>query len=212
MKLGNIIYEKELVNHEPLDYINYYDSTKDLSEIDWKLPTLIVGWTYMMEKFKNNKIIQSANILNHRIESNNLYWEFSFEESKQSHITGVESFINNIFDFYFSDYKYINLDPIFFQINDIDELFNILPKELDSFYFYKRDIIYIIKGKQIWGLNTDIYTFFNFNIDNIIERLKEKIYLPYYIDEDGYLYIEYYKKYSNFDKLKRYLIVILNQK
>ena len=212
MILGNIVYEKELVNHEELDYINYYDSTKDLSGIDWDLPTLIVGWSYMIKTFEDNELIQKANILHHRIESNNLYWEFSFEENKSSHVTGVNSFVTNIFDFYFSRYKYINLDPIFFQINDIDELFNILPKELDSFYQYKRDMIYIIKDDQIWGLNLDIYTFFKFDLSEIQDRLEEKITKPSHIDEDGYLYMKYNKKYQNFDRLKRYIIVILNNK
>jgi len=212
MYLGNIIYEKELVNHDKSDYIQYYDSKSDLSLIDFNLPTLIVGWSYMMNTFKDNELIQNADILHHRIETNKLYWEFSFEESKSSHVTGIKSFTDNIFEFYFSQYKYINLDPIFFQINDVDELMDILPKEIDSFYVYKHDMIYVLKDKIIWGLNLDIYTFFKFDVDEIISKLEDRSYKPIHIDNDGYLYMKYSKKYNNFEKLKRYLIVILNHK
>jgi hypothetical protein len=212
MKIGNIIYEKELVNHETVDYINYYDSRKDLSTVNWDLPTLVVGWSYMMNSFKENDLIQKANILTHRIKSNELYWEFSFDENKSSHVSGVRSFINNIYDFYFSRFKYINLDPIFFQINDVNELMDILPKELDCFYQYKRDMIYILKEKQIWGLNLDIYTFFKFDLNLMQERLEDRIIKQSHIDEDGYLYMNYSKKYPNFEKLKRYLIVMFNNK
>ena len=38
MKIGNILYEKELVNHERVDYINYHqfsgNTEVNLSEID----------------------------------------------------------------------------------------------------------------------------------------------------------------------------------
>jgi len=212
MYLGNIIYEKELVNHDKLDYIQYYDSKSDLSLIDFTLPTLMVGWNYMIETFKDNELIQKANILHHRIETNKLYWEFSFEESKSSHISGIQSFVNNIFDFYFSRYKYINLDPIFFQINDVEELMNILPKEIDSYYMYKNDIIYILKDNQIWGLNLDIYIFFKFDVELILNKLEDRSENPIHIDDDGYLYMKFNKKYNNFEYLKRYLIVILNHK
>jgi hypothetical protein len=200
------------VNHDKLDYIQYYDSKSDLCLIDFNLPTLIVGWSYMMNTFKDNELIQNADILHHRIETNKLYWEFSFEESKSSHVTGIKSFIDNVFEFYFSQYKYINLDPIFFQINDDKELMDILPKEIDSFYVYKHDMIYILKDKQIWGLNLDIYTFFRFDIDKIVSNLEDRSFNPIHIDNDGYLYLKYNKKYGDFEKLKRYLIIILNNR
>jgi hypothetical protein len=166
----------------------------------------------MLKVFKDNEKIRNANILQHRIETNNLYWEFSFEESKLSHVTGVRSFTNSIFSFYFSRYRYINLDPIFFQINDVDDLMNIIPKEIDSFYVYKHDMIYILKDKQIWGLNLDIYTFFRFDIDKIVSNLEDRSFNPIHIDNDGYLYLKYNKKYGDFEKLKRYLIIILNNR
>ena len=41
------------------------------------------------------------NILTHKIIENKLYWEFSFEENKSSHVNGIQSFVENAPDFYF---------------------------------------------------------------------------------------------------------------
>lgn len=47
MKIGNIIYENNLVNHTELEYFNYYNTNKSYDEIDKNLITLYVGWDFM---------------------------------------------------------------------------------------------------------------------------------------------------------------------
>lgn len=214
MKLGSIIYEKELVNHTKVDYINYINSPEEYDKLDKRLPILYVGWSFMKACNPNNEIIQHADILRKKIISNELYWECSFEESKQSHVRGVENFINAVPQFYFSpQYRFINLDPVFFQIVDVQGLLDAMPKEINSIYNFKNEMLYALGmdsfgEKCIWGVNLNMYSFFKMNPEEIIEGLRHRTTKCSY-DSDGSLYMTHYKILPNFTHLKRYLITIL---
>jgi hypothetical protein len=209
MKIANIIYEKELVNHTEVEYVNYYKELKEYDSLDKTLPTLYVGWSFMKACNPNNEIIQHADILKKKIVFNELYWECSFEESKPSHVKGVENFVNLVPQFYFTPkYTYINLDPIFFQIIDIQGLLDVVPKEIDVMYNFKNEMLYILAGNKITGIDLKMYNFFKFNIKEIISNLQNRT-IKCHDDLDGSIYQFYYKILPNFALLKRYLITIL---
>jgi hypothetical protein len=209
MKLGNIVYEKELVNHTEVSYINYFKGPQEYDSLDKTLPTLYVGWSFMKASNPQNPLIQFADILKKRIVSNELYWECSFEESKQSHVRGIENFINAVPQFYFTPkYTYTNLDPIFFQIVDVQGLLDVLPKEIDMLYNLKNEMLYVLKENKIWGVNLKMYEYFKINPEEIIQGLRQRTTKCSY-DLDGSTYQSYYKILPNFSLLKRYLITIL---
>ena len=211
MKIGNIVYEKQLVNHVKLEYINYFNEPIEYNKLDKELPTLYVGWSFMKACNPLNEIIQNANILHKRIITNELYWECSFEESKGSHIKGTESFVNSLPQFYFSSkYSYINLDPVFFQLRDIEDLMDVVPKKIEFIYNYKNEVLYLLFENIIWGINLDTFNYFRFNVDNILNRISERTKIIF-IDPKGEQYQSYYKIFPNFIHLKRYLIILLSK-
>jgi len=210
MKIANIVYEKDLVNHTKVDYINYYNQQIIYDDLDKSLPTLYVGWSFMKQCNPNNEIIQSANILKKKIITNELYWEFSFEENKSSHVNGIEKFVNLVPQLYFTPkYQYVNLDPLFFQIADIEDLVTITPKEIDSIYLFKDDFLYLLKENKIWGINLQLYRYFLFDIGIIKNSFIEKS-KKVFDDKDGELYITQFKIFPTFEQLKRYMVVILS--
>jgi hypothetical protein len=210
MKIANIIYEKELINHAQVDYVNYFNKPQNYNSVDKTLPTLYVGWSFMKSCNPFNEIIQNANILHKKIIANELYWECSFEESKSSHVKGIESFVNLAPQFYFQPkYTYINLDPLFFQITDIEGLMDVLPKEIDFLYNFKNEMIYLLSDNKITGIDLKMYDFFKFNTLEILARIQERT-KKYQNDLDGNTYLSYYKILPDFSHLKRYLIVILS--
>lgn len=211
MKIANIIYEKELVNHKKVDYVNYYNEATSYGELDKTLPTLYVGWSFMKSCNPDNEIIQNANILHKKIIGNELYWECSFDESKASHVKGVEWFINSVPQFYFSPkYSYVNLDPVFFQLKDVDDLMDVVPKKINASYNFKNEMIYLLLDNKITGINLKMYEFFKFSNEEIISRLMERTLDSYY-DSDGSQYQKYYKILPKFTYLKRYLVTILSK-
>jgi hypothetical protein len=74
MKIANIIYEKELVNHTKVEYVNYINEKIEYEKIGNNLPTLYVGWSFMKECNLKNEIIKNADILKKKIITNELYW------------------------------------------------------------------------------------------------------------------------------------------
>lgn len=209
MKIANIIHDGDLVTHKKLEFINYYDKPVKYDDLDKSLPTLYVGWKSMRETNKGHEIFDNANILKHRVITNLLYWEFSFDENKSSHVKGVESFVSYIPTFYFSSkYTYIDLDPVFFQISNTQDLFDVLPKEINGVLLASGDMIYILKDNKITGLNMEMYGFFDFNKDEIIQKLKSRC-SNLYDDSAGTEFIKYSKIFPNYPHLKRYLIVLL---
>jgi hypothetical protein len=209
MKIANIIHEKELVNHTKAEYINYYNEPIEYDKLDKSLPTLYVGWSFMKDCNPGNEIILNADILKKKIITNELYWEFSFKESKTSHVKGVENFVNYVPQFYFAPkYLYVNLDPVFFQIVEIEDLMGVLPKEIDVAYNFKDEMIYVLKENKIWGVNLKMYEYFKFNINEIKENISIRS-AHYMYDMDGQMYLNQYKIFPNFIHLKRYLVVIL---
>ena len=218
MKIANVVYEKDLVNHTKAEYVNYYQEAIAYDKLN-KLPTLYVGWSFMKASNPQNSIIQNADILKKKIITNELYWEFSFQEHKGSHVKGVESFVNIVPQFYFAPkYIYTNLDPVFFQIKDTQDLMDVVPKNIKASYNFKNEMVYLLSKstitgetrETIWGINLKMYEFFKFNIEEIITQLSIRTESSYY-DFEGTEYLKYYKIFPNFTLLKRYLITILSK-
>lgn len=208
IKIANIIHESELVNHDKRDYINYYNEPITYDDLDHTLPTLYVGWNFMRCCNLDNLIIKNANILHKKIIKNELYWEFSFMESKPSHVSGIELFVEHAPEFYFIKYNYINLDPVFFQIATLDNLFDIIPLKLDKVYTHGDKMLYLQKENTIWGIDLEMYKFFNFNIELILELTKAKANTVFE-DSDTTLYQKYYHFLPEFPPLKRYIITLV---
>jgi len=211
MKIANIVYGDELVNHTEVEYINYFKGCRGYDELDKSLPTLFVGWSFMKECNPNNELIQNVDILKKKIITNELYWEFSFQESKSSHVKGVESFSRLAPQFYFtSKYKFTNLDPIFFQLTNVRDVMDVLPKKIDSVYIHKDEMLYLIVDDKISALNLKMYEFFEFDIKELETQITSRTN-DVTIDSDGALFLKYYKIFPNFAHLKRYVIVILTK-
>lgn len=211
MKIANIVYEKELVNHVEVEYVNYYKELIEYDKLDKTLPTLYVGWSFMKACNPSNEIIKNANILHKKIVANELYWECSFEESKSSHVKGIENFITYVPQFYFTPkYNYINLDPVFFQLKNLQDLFDVLPKEIDVAYNYKNEMLYLLVDNKITGLNLKMFEFFKFDLEKIKTKILEKSKI-HQLDLTGEIYQSYYKIFPNFTNLKRYIITILSK-
>lgn len=206
IKIGNIIYNTNLVNHTKLDYINYI-KWDDGIEYDHTIPTLIVGWTLLKSLYPTTL----ETILNKEINENSLYWEYSFEERKEDHVLGTEMFGRNVpYYFFRKNFKYINLDPIFYNINSIDDLKDKLPKHLESMYCIKNNMLYILSKDEVYGVDLIIYSYFNIEKEEILNYLKSMT-SKFFNDEEGSIYLKYYKRYPNFEELKRYLVVLLSK-
>lgn len=207
MVLGRIVYNSELVNHKPVDYIQYIKQETPIFYND-EIPTLYVGWSFL--KKIDNEIIQNQFIDDKVIIKNKIFWEFEFSELKSEHVNGVDEFKNKVPLYYFNNnYKIINVDPIFLNIRTVDELFNFLPNEIDKVYIYENKGCYILRNDVIYCLNFNVLNFYKFDIDIVFSKIKN-IANNIFIDTDGDIFVKYKKIFSQFDDLKRFIVVILS--
>jgi hypothetical protein len=211
MKIANIIYGDELINHTKVPYINYIKESKTYNDLDSSLPTLYVGWSFMKECNLNNNVMENANILKKHVILNKLYWEFSFIENKASHVKGINMFADLAPQYYFTpNYEYINLDPVFNQIKTIEDFISLLPNKFELGYNYRNEAVYLLSDNKIYGINLKMFEYFKFrNIDILIKiQSKTKSMIS---DYDGSYYQSYYKKFPNFPQLKRYIVTMLSK-
>lgn len=210
LKLANIFYDEELVSIDMDAYplINFIEVNDEYSNIKSnKLPSLFVGYENLKRINKSKNLFKELSILDKEIIKNLCYWEFSYSENKQEHVNGINYFIYSSTYYYFSRFKYTYIDPIFENILDINQLFNkfiVTPYKV----YESTDMIYIKSKMRIYGISKKQYSFFDFNISELIQKLKidsEK----YINDENSEIYLEYKKLISNFDVLDRYLITII---
>lgn len=202
IKIGNIIsFNEELVNHIEKPYINYISNIED-KNIDYSMPTLFIGWNNVKQIYDN------INILNKEIKKNNLYWEYSFDENKQDHVNGVDLFSNQIPFFYFQErYNYHIIDPIFQKIYNVKDCINQIKLPINKVYIDK-NIIYVLSGKDIYGINIDFLDFFDIDKQQIIDHLtflSDKCVN----DFNNTIYKKYANVFYDFPFLKRYIITII---
>jgi len=209
LKIANIIYNTDLVNHTKQEYINYYQNISNISIVDFNLPTLIVGWQYLKNINKDQNLYNNISILDKLLIKNKLYWEFSFEENKSNHIDGVESFIFNIPYYYFdSNIEYILIDPVFNQIKDFDTLILYIPKNIEKIYNYRNEMLFMLTlNNKVYGIDLKMFEFFKFDMVKLLEILKNNSY-NIINDIDGKKYEYYYQYFYFYVNLMRYIVLM----
>lgn len=212
-KIGNVFYKDSLVNHNKVDYIEYICDEEKVNYETLFLPTLVVGWDYF-NKLDISKTYPKVSILEKEVNKSVLYWEFSFNENKSEHVSGVDMFVRNVPHYYFTHhYRYKLIDPVFNNIDSFSDLLNKLPHTVTAKYFYKDDMAYLLDGKTIYGIDLKMFEFFD--IENLTTRLFEEIemndQLNVTLDDDGDIFTEYNEIYRGYEYLKRYMVVLLSK-
>jgi len=212
MKIGNIIYKDELVNHTKQSNINYLNIEDDIHEFDQTLPTLFVGWRFFKENFGTIREKYGVDILEKTIKNDLMYWEFSFDENKSDHINGINDFIISLPRLFFRvKYKYISIDPIKSgNLKIIEEIKNI-GNHIDSIYIFKNKYAYMLIRNVVYGLNLEQLRFLiNEEYTNeIISFIKDKTNKIFF-DGDGEFFKEKLDDFYLHDYLYRYMPIILN--
>lgn len=204
MKLANIIYNCELVNHDQCEYCNYIETDKLVIDYDINLPTLYVGWGLL--KISNPDI--KLSILNHEIKKDWIYWTFDFNEKNDLHINDIENFVRKITYNHFINgvYKYKIIDYI--EYLTTDNLINSLPKKIDNVYIYKNSMLYLKDGINIYGVDLDGCKFFNLDINKIISYCNDTS--PTILNDiNGEKYIELCEIYGSLEYLKRFIVCLI---
>lgn len=169
-----------------IEFENYCIGNYTFRDLDinknFDIPTIIIGWDFVKNNFKNIKISQKK--IKH-----NLYWTFSEEEESEINQKDIKKFISK------SLYEYLPQNYITFDCvlngNIFDNLDKIFSDQL-NFCFVSKSVLYVFNKNNFIGINLDsidyIYEnrieFFNkiienynlvfFNYYNIPDYIKNK--------------------------------------
>lgn len=203
IKIGNIIHYEPLINHKPLEYINY-GSCEPNGEPQYyfnDLPTLRIGWKEV------KKITElPVNVLNKNF-NEKVRWEFSPTEDIIQYTEGLEKFIKELPTRFIEKYEYFNIDPFLHKLNKIEDLSVPIPAH-GHLYVYKNDMAYYKAGETIYGIKLPAFEYVGITPASIIEMLKSKAPSSFLLD-DSTEYQKYYKLFPEFPLLKRSMVVFL---
>jgi hypothetical protein len=199
IKIGRIVCDNflKIDKKEYLEYITYGEYTKS------NIPTLFIGF-YDLKK----NIYPDLSILDKTIETNKIYWCFSYKERKQEYFECIKSFYDNVFDYYFSNIEYINIDPIFHNIKTSEDLFNILPKEINLLYYNGINNNYYLLDNnfKIYSLSTNSFKYFNIPIKDSLKmgiNIRNKL-----VDMNGITHKNYELFYGD-ERIEKYIVFVL---
>lgn len=210
IKLGNIYHAEPLINHKPLDYINYkpidncmppYLCIANADASVGHIPSLFVGW----KKIRDNRLFGVDDVLNKYL-GTTMWWEFSPSESIIQYSEGIEKFLKKVPHYYISNFKYFNADPFFLNLFTLKNIESLIPDGGDL-YVYKEDMAYYRSNHKIYGFKLPVFSFIGLSSTDIINLLKSKA--KNHLLDDSTEYQKYYRKFPDFPLLKRSMVVFL---
>ena len=196
IKLGNIIFQQEIINKENI--INYYNNIEEKNN---NLPTLIIGWKLTKNIFGE----ENVTILNKKIKDN-LFWTFSKEEKQIDYNEDIEKFINQLPEDFIKNIKFEHIDPLIIKLNSLDQLLYYIFKKEDkkiNCYVASNNTIYFSKvnsktekNNKIFSINLNMIDFLGWDRYLLINEIKNNSQL--FITEINKNIEKVFKKIDNY--------------
>lgn len=189
MKVANIVSDSKV------DVSKDFNIVKTTDEIIDKIPTLIVGWDFIKEKYPD------YDILNKKL-SDNVYWTFKKTEKRDIYEEDIFNFIELSYKSFVNKTTYIFIDPIHRSRKEIKKI-------LKKIYSFKKIIsyehghmIYIYGENLIFGVDLNLIEFIGLNINKIKTKIIQisNIFLT---EKD--IFIEYKKRVEILDNQVKYI-------
>ncbi len=158
--VGNII-SKESITGVPNNFGIYQEVPTT------EIPNLIIGWEL------TKTLYPQASILKKKI-TDNVYWTFSSVEKRNIFENDLKKFIEKSYKDYIKKIKFLNIDPIIYKINSIDELLVKINKVANGFaYLYLNKVVYVYHDFVVYSIDLEQLDFIGFDRNIILSTLKE---------------------------------------
>jgi len=183
MKIGNI------VSSAPISVSEDFNVVESIDRIINGLPTLIVGWDYVKEKFPD------YNILNRTL-GPNIFWTFKRTEKRDWFEEDLFNFTEYSYKLFIRNITYIFCDPIIFSKK---KLLKIIRKIYfsSSIISYEHDsMIYLFLDNFIFGIDLNQLMFLDINVEKIKTKVKRVSKL--FLTKDD-IFIKYKKRVEYLD-------------
>ena len=202
MFIANIIGNCEK-SHISVDvgYLSLINFTNDFNNINDNIPTVIIGWG------KVKSLYPDASILEHEIIKDKVFWIFSKEEKISNYFTDLNNFIIKIPELFVNNYKVKIIDPVFENIFNIKELFELLKSYKDYKVIDTNNTLFLLYKKQQFILDLNVFDFFNFDIKEI-RTILYKNSKNYIYDKNKKIINELFDIFGSFSIFEKYSAIL----
>jgi len=189
MKIGNIVSPTDISVSEDFNVVESIDDIID------GLPTLIVGWDYVKQKYPDYNIL-------HRILSPNLFWTFKRIEKRDWFEEDLFNFTEFSFKYLVKDITYIFCDALLFSRKKMLRVIRKIYSTPGVISYEHDSMIYIFCDKFIFGIDLNQLMFLDMNIERVISRIK-RISSPFLTKDD--IFIRYKTRVEYLDNHCRFV-------
>jgi hypothetical protein len=189
MKIANIFSRSNV--EVPQDF-NVVTSFSDIIE---GLPTLIVGYDYVNDKYPDFDITDICL-------GGNLYWTFRKTEKRDKYEQDLKWFITKVYADLTNELSYIFVDPIQYRGKTLVKIIKKIYSLKNIISYVNDEMIYIYGDKLIFGVDLRLLTYMGINIQKIQRKIKavSTVFL-----DNSDIFIEYKNTVSSLDNKARYL-------
>lgn len=165
-KIGNIVSDGTSNG-----FGNLFNVFTQYSQVDNKLPTLIVGYN------KASEIIDNFSILKKEYNNGMLRWTFSKTERRSDYIKDLEIFKEYCMMQKVKGIKYIYIDIISYGYNRIKKLIHYINSNDKKLCFLTRNsnfiFIYSEKYNTIWGLSLTLCDYIGVDKQKVVNKIRK---------------------------------------
>ena len=189
MKIANIFSRNNV--EAPQDF-NVVTSFSDIIE---GLPTLIVGYDYVNDKYTDFDI---TNICL----GGNLYWTFKKTEKRDKHEQDLKWFISKVYADLTDELSYIFVDPIQYRGKTLVKIVKKIYSLKNIITYINHEMVYIYGDKLIFGIDLRLLAYMGIDTQKIQSKIKAASTV--FLDNSD-IFIEYKNTISSLDNKARYL-------
>lgn len=189
MKIANIFSRSNV--EAPQDF-NVVTSFSDIIE---GLPTLIVGYDYVNDKYPDFDITDICL-------GGNLYWTFKKTEKRDKYEQDLKWFITKVYADLTNELSYIFVDPIQYRGKTLVKIIKKIYSLKNIISYVNDEMIYIYGDKLIFGVDLRLLTYMGIDTEKIQRKIKavSTVFL-----DNSDIFIEYKNTVSSLDNKARYL-------
>lgn len=195
---------KIYTNSKKVDTLDYVEVTNQKSDLDFSVPTLIIGKKNAIDMFG----IENVKVLNRKIKENT-YWTYAKTEKRNVFEDDLRKFNINLIKNLKKNVKYTFFNVLSEPLSRVKNFINFMNGEKDKVVYITENHVYIYFNKNIYGISLDDIEYLNIPKTKVIDKIKHNSH-NIIIDNTKFLSSKM-KKYVQDDKiLVPYLYFVAN--
>jgi len=156
-----------ITNSKTVDTLDYVEVTNNKCDLDFSVPTLIIGKKNAIDMFGEEKI----KVLDRKIQ-NNVYWTYGKTEKRNVFETDLAKFNENLIKNLKKNVKYTFFNVLSEPLSRVKRFISFMNSEKDKIIYITDKHMYILYNNVVYGVSLDDIEYVKVDKNKVIERIK----------------------------------------